>query len=251
MPYLKSNFYVTGLPPDLTFKKPTGCGTKQLKKAADEIKFHLQASGTIHNNQVKQSQAEQFDAVEPDASVLLHILSKIVDLRVAEDALNNGKVIEEHQLEVVNLSLTNEDILVLLGQGRQYFASDAWQALGANVKVFLSQGREKGVVVPCFNQAEEPYWLFYIPGEFCNIFSKLTDQKRFNGYWLDLQSANTHTDYILLKNMCKIVGKNIIKSDNDVPLYIKATLNIESETFFHEPSVFHDTTIRVLRSLEL
>jgi len=223
VPYSKGGFSVTGLPEGVPFRKPSGYGTKQLKKimeaGKDQIKFHLnlqpekQGVTDISADIGQLDQPNETD-VQNISSVLLQVLSKIVGAEVAENALKDHTfLIEEHHLEIVNFSLTHEDTLLLLGHGRPYFDDDAWVALGDNLKVFLSHDNDKGVVVPCFNESDEPYWLFYTTDKL-SCLSRITPNKRFTGYWLD----KTSNGYILLHdNLCIVKGKNIIKCDNGIP----------------------------------
>ncbi|KXJ10026.1 hypothetical protein AC249_AIPGENE18669 [Exaiptasia diaphana] len=157
---------------------------------------------------------------------------------VANKSVNEGILIEEQHLEVVDLSLSQEDLAVVASRGEPFFSLDAWVSLGENIISLLSRDTEKGLIVPVYTDVEdEPYWLFYIPAQPVSRLTKITPNRSLNGYWLDKRDGNT---YDLLYDTCSIIyGRNIVKCNNGIPLYVKAFLQIANEVTFYLPRSFH------------
>ena len=64
---------------------------------------------------------------------MVNLLSKVVGQEIAERAIRMTKKLFEENVEVVSLSLNQEERL-LLNQCVNFFGDDAWHAVGANIR---------------------------------------------------------------------------------------------------------------------
>ena len=68
------------------------------------------------------------------------------------------KKIEEVDIEVINLNLTQEERVVLYSCCKQYMTEDAWLAVGQNMTHIHEI---KPLMLPVYTEAEEKFWLLY------------------------------------------------------------------------------------------
>ena len=117
VPYLKRGLQVEGLPENIEFKKPYCYGSVQLKKimlTQNEIKFKLDKEDSSKNVQGEPSSSPSPE-VTNDAGSVKELLVKIAGVSDAKGALSMTvpKKIEEVDIEVINLNLTQEERVVL------------------------------------------------------------------------------------------------------------------------------------------
>jgi hypothetical protein len=250
VPYLRGGFEVQGLPDRIPFRSPTAYGNKQLKEimeSKDSIKFVIQSVADDVEDNVHTQPGTQPEKQDHQTAGIIKLLKKIVDSEIAKQAVYQHILITEEKIELLNVSLSQEERLLLLGKARPFFDLDAWVTLGGTLKHEMATQHDNGAVVPIFNDADEPYWLFYVPGQISSL-CKVTPNKTVNGYWLD----KTTEGYALLhNNFTSIKGKNIIKSDNGIILYLQTELEIKKDVTFQVPSNYHDTIMDIMKRLDI
>lgn len=147
VPYKKGGFEVSGLPGDLSFKRPSAYGTKQVNaimENADRITF------TLCSLPDKRSEISTFKQMQYRS-----ILSKIIDDDKVADCLSHNYKIEEEDLEVHNFDLNEEEFNVITTELRHCFNNDAMSACRKNYEVIRAHW---GYVLPVYNTSEaEPY----------------------------------------------------------------------------------------------
>ena len=140
----------------------------------------------------------------------------------------------------MNLTLNQNERLILHLSCKGFFDEDAWLAVGSNIKHRVDA---TGIILPVYNATEEPYWLFYFPGKL-DVVLNAGSTTKIRGYWLDTCSTEKQL-YQLMLNRSTIVGKNVIKSEHG-PLYYICDSELFPGTFWNIPPIFNDTIIKVL-----
>ena len=110
------------------------------------------------------------------------VLSKIVGEEEANNVLLSGKVASEESVEVEDLTLNQNERLILYLSCKDFFDEDAWCAVGSNIQ---HRTEAAGIILPVYNATEDPYWLFYFPGKL-NIVLNAKSTTKIGGYWLDI-----------------------------------------------------------------
>jgi hypothetical protein len=256
VPYLKGDFTVLNMPDGIDFRRPYSYGLKQIQtimEAKDKIKFVVNlenlssSSPDLASNSQDDLEGLQQNTITLSNTEALSLLEKVTDKSVAEKVLAaaNGKI-EEEDIDVINLNLTQEERLRLQGsQCLNLFTKDALMSFKQN----MAHNQEDGVILPVFNDAprgDEPFLLFYATSSAKKV-AKLKGDESVDGYWLDLMTGEqVDKKYKLLTNHPdRITGKNIIESDAGF-LYFSMTLELKRGTTFNMPHHFNDTVTSVL-----
>ena len=126
-------FDVVGMPEGIEFKKPYNYGTHQLRKimeSSNDITFVINKSEELHETTSFSPLGEIFTMEQ-----VRSLLQKFTGLDLAEKALQNEgeKILQD--VEVVNLTLTDEEKALLYTCGSEYFSPDAWLAVGHNMHI--------------------------------------------------------------------------------------------------------------------
>ncbi|XP_028407854.1 uncharacterized protein LOC114540133 [Dendronephthya gigantea] len=170
------------------------------------------------------------------------VLSKILGKKEANNVLYGGMVASEENVEVIDLTLNQNERLILYLSCKSYFDQDAWCAVGSNIQHRLDA---TGIILPVYNATKDPYWLFYFPGKLDIVMTSKSTTK-ITGFWLDSCGAQKHV-YQLMSNETKIFGKNIVKTEHG-PLYYICDSKLSSGSIWKIPPIFNDTIIEVLPS---
>lgn len=159
VPYLKGGFQVHGLPDGITFKKPYNYGNHQLQKimeSAEQIKFVLEKNPLLSQ---PRPTCIPNDKPSFDQRKIKVVLSKIAGLVAAERVLQSSELtITEDEIEVMNLTLTEEETLLVHAYASCYFSPDAWLAVGQNMR---HSDSIEDLIIPIYTTAEERFWLFF------------------------------------------------------------------------------------------
>ncbi len=241
MPYANGGFSVIGLPDGIDFK-PYNYGSYQLQKimeSADKIQFvlHTTDGGEQMDHSLLQAGIESQPPLEDVNSLLTKVAGKdAADRVIAEPEAR----IEEEEIEVMDLQITEEERDLLYNSCGNYFSSDAWFAVGQNMR---HSNATENLLLPVYTTAEEKFWLFRSNDKPSRI-SKCLFSTKIRGQWLDLQGNGTyrflHDDVIS--------GKNLIRSAHG-PIYF--TLKQSQGTNFTLPATFKSAILKVLRESEL
>ena len=219
VPYLKGGFDVVGMPEGIEFKKPYNYGAHQLRKimeSSSDIAFIINESEESHETTLFPPSDEIF------MERVRNLLQKIAGLDSAKKALQDeGEQILEEDVEVVNLTLTDEEKAVLYTGGSEYFSPDAWLAVGHNMQHSTCA---KELVLPIYTESEEKFWLFFV-NEKPSKISNAVFSTKIKGKWLDL---GTDGEYTVIDRIKTIVGKNIVRTAHG-PLYFNASLTSEGK----------------------
>ena len=235
VPYLKGGFDVVGMPDGIEFKKPFNYGTHQLRKimkSSNEITFVIKDFEELHETSL-------FSPLDKTVTMgqVRSLLEKIVGIDSAKKALQNkGDKILEEDVEVVNLTLTDEEKALLYTCGLEYFSPDAWLAVGHNMQ---HSTYANDLVLPTYTESEEKFWLFLV-NEKPSKISNAVFSTKIKGRWLDL---NTNDEYNIIDRVDTIVGKNIVRTAHG-PLYFVG--NPTSEGKFKLPDFWKSAILKVL-----
>ena len=235
VPYLKGGFDVVGMPDGIEFKKPFNYGTHQLRKimeSSNEITFVIKDFEELHETSL-------FSPLDKTVTMgqVRSLLEKIVGIDSAKKALQNkGDKILEEDVEVVNLTLTDEEKALLYTCGFEYFSPDAWLAVGHNMQ---HSTYANDLVLPTYTESEEKFWLFLV-NEKPSKISNAVFSTKIKGRWLDL---NTNDEYNIIDRVDTIVGKNIVRTAHG-PLYFVG--NPTSEGKFKLPDFWKSAILKVL-----
>ena len=155
VPYLKGGFDVVGMPEGIEFKKPYNYCAHQLRKI-------MESSGDIAFIINESEESHETTSFPPSDEIFMErvrsLLQKIAGLDSAKKALQDeGEKILEEDVEVVNLTLTDEEKAVLYTCGSEYFSPDAWLAVGHNMQHTTCANE---LVLPIYTESEEKFWLF-------------------------------------------------------------------------------------------
>jgi hypothetical protein len=162
----------------------------QLAPAAQDL-------GPAHNEQLTELDAKM-------------VLSEIVGEEAAIRVLNGGELIQESEVEVVSLSLSQE-LYLKLHLCQHYFTEYALTSVASNLAHSLVAG---GIILAIYTTDEkEKFWLFYTQDYTPSHSVTLKNQNsrsRIWGHWFDLNpstGANT-----LEQAKSYITAKSIIHS---------------------------------------
>ena len=220
VPYLHGGFTVENIPEGIHFKQ-----LKAIIDNKDVIKFTIgSVTTTIH---------EARETSNSTPSEILDLLSKVVDRNTADRAVNMMEKIVEEEVEVTNLTL-DQDERLLLNECSQFFGVDAWHAVGANIQ---HSAVTQGLIVPvCPESADEDFWLFYTVQN-PSKFVKASENYKLRGYWLDMEEQSK---YKLLQG-CQdsVTILNLIKNGAYGPLYFLTDIKISEDQYFYVPEVFN------------
>ena len=168
------------------------------------------------------------------------VLSKILGEGEAKNVLHCGKVASEENVEVMDLTLNQNERLILYLSCKHFFNQDAWSAVRSNIKY---RSDATGIILPVYNATEDPYWLFNFPGKL-DVVLNARPTTKIAGYWLD--SCDTQKElYQLMSNRSKIVGRNIIKTEHG-PVYYICDSEVFSRATWKMSPIFNDTIIKLL-----
>ena len=160
--------------------------------------------------------------------------------RRANNVLQSGKVVSEEIVEVENLTLSQNERLILYLSCKDFFDEDAWCAVGSNIQY---QTDATGIILPVYNATEDPYWLFCFSGKL-NIVLNAGSTTKIMGHWLDICDKEKQ-QYQLMLNQSKIVGRSIIKTEHG-PMYYICYSELSPGVFWKILPTFHDTLMKVL-----
>ena len=207
VPYQKGGFKVEGLPDQLIFKKPYHYGALQRRNimlAEKTIKFILES--------------EEYGSIPVADEPVRQLLTKIAGANAAECSLRreSPQKIEESDVEVINLELSEEEKILLYSRCKPNFTEDAWVAVGKNMK---HSQEEKPLILPVYTEAEERFWLFYAITKPTQI-QQTGPLTKITGYWLDLRPTEGYK--VLDSEQVTLLGKNIIRTMHG-PMYFALT----------------------------
>ena len=131
------------------------------------------------------------------------VLSKILGEEEANNVLHCGKVASEENVEVMDLTLNQNERLILYLSCKHFFDQDAWSAVGSNIK---HRSDATGIILPVYNATEDPYWLFYFPGKL-DVVLNARPTTKIAGYWLD--SCDTQKE--LYRIVRKLWAETLLK----------------------------------------
>lgn len=94
--------------------------------------------------------------------------------------MSKHELIAEKDLEV-DIDLMKSEFNLLTTELSNHFETDAMTALVANYKISKAH---RDYVLPVYTDTEEPYWLFYYPGNSTKI-EGLHPEDRIWGNWLN------------------------------------------------------------------
>lgn len=227
VPYLKGGFKVEGLPDGIPFRKPYRYGALQCKKimsVAKDVKFVLNDNGTESLDVETSGPNPLKKTITMEA--VKQLLTKIAGTQAAENAINSlEKKIEEEDVEVVNLLLTEEERILLYSSCKDFFTDDAWLAVGENLK---HCNDIKKIVLPIYTEADERFWLFHTVAK-PSFIQKCRPFTKIKGHWMDLRPSG---DYDVLSEQIYLLGKNIVHTLHG-PLYFI------TDDSFHQTSAYN------------
>ncbi|XP_028403475.1 uncharacterized protein LOC114526156 isoform X2 [Dendronephthya gigantea] len=242
VPYLKKGFTVTGLPNGIEFRKPNNYGEEKVKaimNAQEGIVFQLEPEPSITH-----SDPAVTEEIDPQQAELQHILCKVVDQEKALQVVTDQICIEESDMEVTDLALTDMEYNLLTTNYRNCFTEDALTALAANYKSFSNH---KGYILPVYTDTEDAYWLFYFPDKMSDLLNQHSQQQIW-GYWLNATEDKLTFKLIMSKNKVSIDTLNIITKENNSSsfLFLQKTLLLKTKTTVNLPEPFHDQIYAIL-----
>jgi hypothetical protein len=238
VPYIKGGFTVTGLPKDIQVKKPSSYGVDQIKAIMahqENIVFCLTPKDNSCNAQVTNSIVISEDARKA--------LCKVVDEDRVDEVVAGKAILEESDVEVTDIQLSEYEFQLLTSECKKYFTEDAWKSLNGN---FESCRDHEGYVLPVYTESKDPYWLFYFPGKNSEL-QNLEPGTKISGYWLNLMEQFKY-ELLYSKNRMSIDAVSIISnSGEENNLFLRQAIALRNKNVIIVPESFHK---RVLACLE-
>ena len=205
VPYLKGCFEIEGIPEGISWKKsngatkkPTDYGPGQIEKIMEnkeKIKF------VIKNSEQRNDLEDTLPDVPP-------CLLKLVELEVANNALNGNCKIQEEEINVL-VQLREDESELLLRRFGHLFDDDAKMAIARNFSC------RSGIILPTYTKRKGKFWLFYYEGKVADIIDA-RDAASIPGKWLDC--IHLHK-FKLLPQPTSIKRMNVILDKNGQLLY--------------------------------
>ncbi|XP_028400764.1 uncharacterized protein LOC114523901 [Dendronephthya gigantea] len=231
VPYKKGGFTVTGLPEGIIFKKPLNYGSDQIKKVmmnAEEIIFHITRERNINDSKLTH------DPLASTSELIPEVVS--------------GKYsIEEKDLEVKDLQITEQEFQHLTTRFRKYFTEDGWNSLKGN---YESACNHEGYIIPVYTESDKPYWLFYYPGKISNLLS-LEPNAEVWGYWLNQTKEQWQYELIFSNKKMSINAINIIsvqENGSSEPILLRRKIVLKRRSQVVVCQSFHDRVIACLEN---
>ena len=198
-------------------------------QGADQIYFTLKST----NSSADESPTSVSENRSDDD--ICKVLEKIAGEAAAKRAVEGGKI-EEEEVEVIDLQLSEAERLALYATGMRYFTPDAWLSVGVNIQHL---NEPASVILPIYTEAQERLWLFQTISKPARIMKSVPTTKT-RGHWLDLTDDGS---YALLHNDI-ILGKNIIRTAHG-PLYF--VLNLNRDEPFHSLAAIRTVILATLQ----
>jgi membrane-bound lytic murein transglycosylase len=196
-----------------------------------------------HQHQQQQQHCQDMEDQTKTVTVVMskhsqlqkRVLCKILGEDEANNVLHCRKIASEENVEVMDLTLNQNERLILY----LFFSQDAWCSVGSNIN---HRSEATGIILPVYNVTDDPYWLFYFPGNL-NVVLNAQSTTTITGYWLDTCDDEKHL-YQLMSNRSTIVGRNIIRTDHG-PLYYICDSELSFDATWRIPPIFNDTIIKL------
>lgn len=242
------------MPEGVPFKKPSCYGVKQISeimKCHQTIAFDLTDEDCTDGVYADSTHAVSTHAdgtlvAGIDTSLdAFKILGKVVEEEKIPGVVGGREFIEESDLEVKELELSEDEFQLLVTKFQQYFTNDALSSLHANYESYCNH---EGYILPVYTEAEEPYWLFYHPGKKTEL-ENLQPHDKLWGYWLN---TTQKLNYELLANeKASVNGISIIKYSNEqhssMYLSLRRSLELENKTTILISESFHENVVACLK----
>jgi hypothetical protein len=175
------------------------------------------------------------------------VLSKIIDKCKVEDVVSGKYIVQEEDLEVKDLNLTENEFETLKDLGNKSFSKDAFQSLASNYEVC---SKHEGYIFPAYTDSDDPYWLFYYPYKLSQL-GNLQNGSMISGYWLN-KTKNEHSYKLLLSNEeTSIQSVSIVKCDGNEPtshLFLRQKILLQQNAVVTVPLEFHDSIVSCLKT---
>lgn len=243
VPYMRGGFVVLNLPEGITFKRPYNYGANQLRSIMenkDQIKV------IICDEDVPVAESSEVTSPEihfgtQEDPLIESIFSKIVGQEAAARVLRNSQSINEEEVEVINLVLTQPERMKLYCC-RSFFDDNSWTAVGHNLQ---HSNESQGIIVSVYTEVEdERFWLFYLPHCKPSALMKFGLSSKKKGYWLDLENNQNYK--LLHKNQDTLQANWIIRSEHG-PIYYTQNMPVSDSQYFQMPDIFKSCILAVLQ----
>ena len=174
-------------------------------------------------------------------------LLKIIDESKVEDTVNGKYIVQEEDLEVKDLNITEEEFTQLKAFGMKYFSKDAFRSLESNYDVCL---KHEGYIFPAYTDTEDPYWLFYYPSKL-SALGDVREDSTISGYWLDQMGDSLTYKLLFSKEETSMKAMSIVKCDANDPasyLFLRREIPLKHNAVVTIPQEFHISVISCLKT---